>query len=217
MCSGRRQISVVTCHPRESELCYLTDAVQATCRLGVPAPRLLIRCQSHHKTLFANERPLCARSGRSDKDATGLFVATRDTCFVISGFIDRTNLGRFVVYRFRQCGFERRGNVSKLLALGGSSMTCLRLVPDRTTITKNVFTRYTDEPEPPSKPTSTIRGGAAGYLQRLAHGYFRASEQLKFTAYRLVSKSIAVCILFLSRADFTIQRGAGIGCADQQR
>jgi hypothetical protein len=59
---------------------------------------------------------------------------------------------------------------------------------------------------------------AAGYLQRLAHGYFRASEQLKFTAYRLVSKSIAVCILFLSRADFTIQRGAGIrGCADQQR
>jgi hypothetical protein len=42
---------------------------------------------------------------------------------------------------------------------------------------------------------------AAGYLQRLAHGYFRASEQLKFTAYRLVSKSIAVCILFLSRAD----------------
>jgi hypothetical protein len=58
-CSGRRQISVVTCHPRESELCYLTDAVQATCRLGAPLPDLYLSAVSH-KTLFANERPLCA-------------------------------------------------------------------------------------------------------------------------------------------------------------
>jgi hypothetical protein len=37
---------------------------------------------------------------------------------------------------WRQCCFERRGSVSRLFALGGSSMTCLRLVPDNTTITK---------------------------------------------------------------------------------
>ena len=59
MCSGRRQISVVTCHPRESELCYLTDAVQATCRLGARLPELYLSTVSH-KALLANERPLCA-------------------------------------------------------------------------------------------------------------------------------------------------------------
>src|SRR5471030_2601000 len=46
--------------------------------------------------------------------------------------------------RYRQGGlildvnvaFERRGSLSRLLELGGSSITCLRLVSDRTTITK---------------------------------------------------------------------------------
>src|SRR5882672_10858284 len=71
------------------------------------------------------KRPV--RQGRDPKS----FRYTRDTCFVTSGSIGRPNLGSFVEYRFRQCCFERRGSVSRLLALGGSSMTCLSLVPER--------------------------------------------------------------------------------------
>jgi ATP-dependent exoDNAse (exonuclease V) beta subunit len=41
------------------------------------------------------ERPLCARSGRSDKDAIpSLLATTRDTCFVTSGVIAVAGSGK---------------------------------------------------------------------------------------------------------------------------